>query len=125
MTNHPGRSPGLSLRPTVVRALSPTQLVDLRTRFGLTQDECAWHARTTLRNWQRWELGKDGGGRDIPRSSSELLLVSLLAHGLLPAKLWAEPFVEPPLLAAVKVRPTPAPMLMRLAKPVPEASATE
>jgi putative transcriptional regulator len=54
MTTHPQR--GRGARPG--RAPTPEQVLDARTRAGMTQTEAAHLIYCTLSAWQRWEQGE-------------------------------------------------------------------
>lgn len=86
MPNHPNR-PGAVGEPL---ALTAPLLIDLRSRVGLPQHRMAELSRSSLRKYQKWEAGE----HRMPRSNSELLLVSLLLMGLIPSAIWIEPYIS-------------------------------
>lgn len=73
-------------RPDVI----PTLLLDLRTRAGLTQAQCAGMALAGLRTWKHWEAGD----RAMPLAALELWCLAAIAGGHLPPGDWCEPWVR-------------------------------
>lgn len=73
-------------RPDVIPAL----LLDLRTRAGLTQAQCAGMTLAGLRTWKHWEAGD----RAMPLAALELWCLALMAGEHLPPGDWCEPWVR-------------------------------
>lgn len=70
--------------------LIPALLLDLRTRAGLTQAQCATMTLAGLRTWKHWEAGS----LSMPLAALELWCLALLAGGHLPPGDWCEPWVR-------------------------------
>lgn len=70
--------------------LIPALLLDLRTRAGLTQAQCATMTLAGLRTWKHWEAGT----RSMPLAALELWCLALLAGGHLQPGDWCEPWVR-------------------------------
>lgn len=84
MTNHPHRPP--RVEPPDIPAL----LFDLRTRAGLTQQQCADMALAGLRTWKHWEAGD----RAMPLAALELWCLALVAGNHMQPGKWCEPWVR-------------------------------
>ena len=70
--------------------LIPAFIVELRTRAGLTQAQCAKMALAGLRTWKHWEAGT----RAMPLAALELWCLALLAGKHLAPGDWCSPWVR-------------------------------
>jgi transcriptional regulator with XRE-family HTH domain len=68
----------------------PAVIIDIRTRAGLTQAQCAEMTLAGLRTWKHWEAGT----RSMPLAAMELWCLAILAGGHLPLGDWVDPWVR-------------------------------
>jgi len=76
----------------MTRRLTPEELRELLDQAAITQSRAAELCHASLRTMQQWLAPV---GNSIPRASSELLCMALVAHRYIAPGPWMDEFVRP------------------------------